>query len=337
MRTRVAITVDTEPSVAGAFADPGRYRPLLHEPVWGAVDGRSEALGFIVNTLASHDLCASFFVETVHLSCFPADAMGGYVRWLKAASQDIQLHLHPVWSRFAGERYAKTNDRCGDLAEERLAELVADGTRQITAWCGKPPVCLRTGNFSVSTGVYRALRLAGLPLASNVCLAVAPPREAALRFAGGVHRVEGVTELPVTCFRDRGPVGRGRYRPLQLSACSFSELCALLDGLNRSGGSLAVIVTHPFEFLKWTGPDFARLRANRVVQRRFERLCRFLAREAERFEVISMGQLAETAIAPEEAVTLDGQAVASTLRAVENFVNDRLPPLDWMRWRQHAG
>jgi hypothetical protein len=337
MRTKVVITVDTEPSVAGAFADAGRYRPLLHEPVWGAVGGRSEALGFIVETLAVHDLCATFFVETVHLSCFPPEAMGGYVRRLHAAGQDIQLHLHPVWSRFAGERYAKANDRCADLAEERLTELIADGSAQIKAWSGKSPVCLRTGNFSVSATVYHALRRAEMPLASNVCLAVAPPREAALHFSGGVHRVDGVTELPVTCFRDRGPVGRGRYRPLQVSACSFGEFCVLLNGLNRSGGSLAVIVTHPFEFLKWTGPDFSRLRANRLVQRRFERLCRFLARESERFEVISMGRLAETDLAPQEAVALDGRPVASTLRAVENFVNDRFPPLAWMGRRQHAG
>lgn len=100
MKTRVAITIDTEPSVAGAFSDPARYKPLLHEPVWGAVGGKSEALGFIAETLQAHGLCASFFVETVHLTCFPADVMATYVRWLHAAGQDIQLHLHPVWSRF---------------------------------------------------------------------------------------------------------------------------------------------------------------------------------------------------------------------------------------------
>lgn len=335
MKTRVVITVDTEPSVAGAFADPTRYRPLLHEPVWGAVGGRSEALGFIIETLAAHDLQATFFVETVHLSCFPPDAMGGYVEWLQEAGQDIQLHLHPVWSRYEDERYANVNDRCGELTEARLTELIAAGAAQIAAWCGKAPVCLRTGNFSVSTAVYRALSQAGMPLASNVCLAVAPPREAALRFAGGAHLVEGVLELPVTCFRDHGPVGRGRYRPLQLSACSFGELCALLNTLNRAGGSLAVIVTHPFEFLKWTGPEFGRLRANRVVQRRFKRLCRFLAREAERFEVVTAGSLAEGRIAPEAAAELDGRAVAATLRAMENFVNDRMPRLAW--GRHHAG
>lgn len=327
MRTRVSITIDTEPSVAGSFSDPLRYRPLLHEPVWGAVGGRSEALGFIIETLKSHDLCASFFVETVHLACFPEETMGGYVRLLQESGQDIQLHLHPVWSRFEGGRYAKVNDRCGELAEERLVELITAGAAQIRSWCGKAPLCLRTGNFSVSTSVYHAMRRAGLPLGSNVCMAVSPPKAPALRFAGGVHRVEGVTELAVTCFRDHGPVGRGRYRPLQVSACSFGELRTMLNAINQAGGSIAVIVSHPFEFLKWSGPEFSQLRANRVVQRRFERLCRFLAQEADRFEVVPMAGIAEAGILPEEAVNLDGRALAATLRAVENFVNDRLPPI----------
>lgn len=327
MRTKVVITVDTEPSVAGAFSEPGRYKPLLHEPVWGAVDGRSEALGFIVETLVSHRLRASFFIETVHLSYFPEDAMGGYARWLHAAGQDIQLHLHPVWSRYEGTRYAKVSDRCAELAEARLTELIEDGAARITEWCGKPPVCLRTGNFSVSTSVYRALRQACLPLASNVCVAVAPPKEVTLHLAGGAHHIEGVTELPVTCFRDHGPVGRGRYRPLQLSACSFGELRSLLNALNDAGGSLAVIVTHPFEYLKWTGPDFSQLRANKVVQQRFERLCTFLAQASNRFDVVSMDHIAEEGVAPENAVALNGRALSSTLRAVENFVNDHLPLL----------
>lgn len=337
MKTRVAITIDTEPSVAGAFAEPSRYKPLLHEPVWGAVNGKSEALGFAVETLQSHGLCGSFFVETVHLTYFPAAEMGGYVRWLHAAGQDIQLHLHPVWSRFDGARYAAQNDRCADLPEERLAELIVEGAARIRDWCGTEPVSLRTGNFSASTSVYRAMRRAGLHLASNVCVAVAPPKEAALRLAGGARRIEGVTELPVTCFREHGIVGRGRFRPLQVSACSFGEMRALLRALNAAGGAVAIIVTHPFEFLRWSGPQFGRMRPNSTVQRRFQDLCRFLAEETEHFEVVPLRRLAAEGVAIEEAVTLDGGPLLGTLRAAENFMSDHLPYVPRMRKRQDAG
>ena len=78
MRTRVIITVDTEPSIAGAFADPAGKAPLLHEPVWGEVDGESQALGFMIRTLGRHGLAATFFVETAHTAYFPDHLMGHY-------------------------------------------------------------------------------------------------------------------------------------------------------------------------------------------------------------------------------------------------------------------
>ena len=54
-RTKVVLTVDTEPSIAGAFANPSQA-PLLHEPVAGEINGRSEALGFMIETLSRCDL-----------------------------------------------------------------------------------------------------------------------------------------------------------------------------------------------------------------------------------------------------------------------------------------
>jgi hypothetical protein len=323
-RTRVAITIDTEPSVAGAFADGARFKPLIHEPVWGEVAGQSEALGFIMRTLTACRLRATFFVETVHLTYFPEGVMGEYARRLQQAGQDVQLHLHPVWARFESEKFAKVNDSCRELDESRLVELIGRGVDQISTWCGRRPKCLRTGNFSVSRSIYRAMRAADLTVASNICLAVAPPREKELHLAGGIHRIEGIVELPVTCFRDRGPIGRGRYRPLQISACSFTELRDLLDAMHRAGVSLAVVVTHPFEFLKWHGPDFSRLRANRLVQRRFERLCRFLADNSDRFETVGIDQV-EVDTEGEDEVVLDGSPIDSAWRSLENFVNDRIP------------
>ena len=46
-KTKVVLSVDTEPSIAGAFVIPA-HKPLLHEPVAGEVNGRSEALGCLV-------------------------------------------------------------------------------------------------------------------------------------------------------------------------------------------------------------------------------------------------------------------------------------------------
>lgn len=333
MKTKVVITVDTEPSIAGAFDDPNRYQPRIDEPIWGDVGGKSQALGFMLETLNRFQLCATFFVETVHLSYFPEQIMSGYVGKIRDAEQDVQLHLHPCWLSF--EQGWKggddpTTDQCGDLTEGQLVSLIAAGCERIRAWTGTAPRGLRTGNFSVSGSVYRAMKAAGLPISSNICVAVAPYAEDLSEqwgepagLAGGIHHIEGIVELPVTCFKDRGPVGRGRLRPMQITACSFAEQRSQLTALHRAGASVAVIVTHPFEFLRWSGADFARLRPNRMVQRRFERLCAFLADNSDRFEVVPIGRLREEELDVEQAVSLDGDVISATRRTVENFVNDR--------------
>lgn len=328
MKTKVLITVDVEPSIAGAFVDPARYKPLIHEPVWGEVAGRSEALGYLIETLARHRLPATFFVEAAHTCYFDEQIMGNYARRLADAGHDVALHLHPAWLTFkAGQRDSgrPISDQCSDLDDDRLVRLMDEGRACIESWTGIAPACFRSGNFSVSRAIYRAMHKAGLRTSSNICVGVAPPADASLRFPGGVHSIEGITELPVTCFVDHGPVGRGRSRPMQITACRFEEQRAILTALHAAGGSVAVIVTHPFEFLKWSGCAFSGLRPNRLVQQRFERLCAHLADNADRFDVIPMRWIADHGTAPEPAIALDGKPFSSLFRAVENFVNDRIP------------
>ena len=43
VKTKVVLTVDTEPSIAGAFSGNEAATPLIHEPVAGVVEGKSEA------------------------------------------------------------------------------------------------------------------------------------------------------------------------------------------------------------------------------------------------------------------------------------------------------
>lgn len=333
MKTKVVITVDTEPSIAGAFASSNK--PCIHEPIWGEVGGKSQALGFMLETLNRFQLCATFFVETVHLAYFPGEIMGEYVRQIRNAEQDIQLHLHPCWLSF--ERGWKIGDEpftdhCNELTHEQLVSLIESGRGRICDWTGAAPCSLRTGNFSVSASVYRAMKASGLFISSNICIGVAPPVEAsfdqwgeASNLAGGIHHLEGIVELPVTCFKDNGPVGRGQLRPMQITACSFKEQCTQLAALHQAGASVAVIVTHPFEFLQWSGAAYSKLRANRLVQQRFERLCAFFADNTDRFEVVPISSLVDEGLEFEPAIALEGSAISATRRAFENFLNDRLP------------
>ncbi|WP_417320315.1 hypothetical protein [Emcibacter sp.] len=325
MKTRVVLTVDTEPSIAGAFDRPESDTPLLHEPVWGEADGESQALGFMIRTLQAHNLVATFFVETTHTSCFSPSVMGEYVRRLTSAGQDVQLHLHPSWCSFREGRLGdgpRISDHCSELGEDKLAALIREGCDIIETWTGRRPTGMRTGNFSTSLSVFRAMRQAGLDYASNICTAVSAPPEEELRVTGGVYRFAGITELPVTCFFDLGPVGRGRLRPMQITALSAAEHIGLLNQCHDKGMEVAMIVTHPFEFIKVDNYRYENIRANRLVQKRLEKVCRFLDDNRDRFEVVPLAEAASRSIEAPPA-KLQGSPLLSTLRAVENFTNDR--------------
>jgi hypothetical protein len=325
-KTRVILTVDTEPSIAGAMEDLSRYSPLLDEPVWGAVDGQSEALGFITRILNEYNFQATFFVETVHTYYFGPQAMQRYTDHLCSMGQDIQLHIHPVWQNFRPpiapeQRYF---DACSDLEKPELVSLIREGCDQIQSWTGVRPIAMRTGNFSASTMVYQAMSEAGMQLASNLCIACADYPEASLHHSGGIHGIEGIQELPAACFTDPGPVGRGNYRSAQITACSATELIDLLDQCSAQSVDTVVLVTHPFEFIKKADFRYNSLRPNRLVQRRLERLCQFLAQNSERFQVSTFGALSDQIpLAGEAAPKLQSSVAKSLIRSAQNLINDR--------------
>ena len=327
VKTKVVLTVDTEPSIAGAFSGNEAATPLIHEPVAGMVEGKSEALGFLIETLTGHGLVATFFVETVHTRYFPDRMMGGYVERLLRANQDVQLHLHPCWLSFTDGKLDRSNfvtDHCHELETERLTALISEGADQIRIWTGTRPTGMRTGNFSTGLSVFEAMSQVGLIHASNICLAAHRPPEPQLAVPGGIHDCAGIRELPVTCFFDVGPVGRGRLRPMQVTALTAREQISLLNTAHDVENPVVVIVTHPFEFVKKRDFRYTSVRPNRIIQDRFRRLCGFLSANSDRFEVVRLATAAGAVDGRQGWTELSGNALNSILRAATNGVNDRI-------------
>jgi peptidoglycan/xylan/chitin deacetylase (PgdA/CDA1 family) len=326
-RTKVVLTVDTEASIAGALRSDDDYSPLLDEPVAGEVDGKSEALGFVLETLVNYGFVATFFVETAQTKFFPASRMGQYVELLMRAAQDVQLHLHPCWLSFRNgklDRSSIVTDRCDLLEMEELVPLIEEGSEILQSWTGVRPTAMRTGNFATSLSVFEAMRRAGLQYASNICIAVHRPSDPQLAVSGGVHQFAGIRELPTTCFADIGPVGRGCYRPMSITALSAREQMTLLTAAHSCKNAVVVILTHPFEFTKRRDFRYKRLRANRLVQRRFRQLCAFLAANQDKFEVTPLSKAAYQLSGSETWTDLRGRWTHSLVRAGQNFLNDHL-------------
>jgi hypothetical protein len=111
----------------------------------------------------------------------------------------------------------------------------------------------------------------------------------------------GIVEVPVTQIATAG----GGFRHFQLCALSAGEMRAALNHAAAHRHPVVTIVSHSFELASRDG-----LRANGLIKRRFERLCRFLADNRERLPTAHFTQLGDSV-----------EAVAST-------------PLPARRWRE---
>ena len=295
MRTKVFITVDTEFDIAGTFADPRNNKPVGPQNVLCEVEGRSEGLGFLLETLETHGLRATFFTEALQTSFFGDAPMGALARRIADAGHDVQLHLHPVWTYFERPswelqlaREEPTDNMHGRLVEQTTGWMQR-GIETFGRWGLPAPVALRTGNLMVDRNVYRSMREVGLKVASNVARAVFEPEEPDLRFNAGIHTVEEIVELPVLTYAGLRLGSRVELKSLTVTGTSTGEAICLLEQAHAENLPAIVLLTHCHEFVK--RDVRSKLRADRLNQRRLVALSRFLRDADDRFEVATMSDM----------------------------------------------
>lgn len=329
VRTDVTITVDTEFSIAGAFDDFERHKPLAEEVVYCAVKGRSHGLGYILDVFQHYGVTATFFTEAVNVRYFGLNRMGDIARRIAAAGQDVQLHVHPCWAAFEEGRLlpyglGARNDSCAGRKPDDLRRIIEIGLQAFAAWGMPRPVALRTGSFMTDRNVYKIMAGLDLPLASNIGMGVLTPAEPALRLTGGRHFIDGVMEVPVLAFEDMPGVRPDHLRPLQVTACSWAEIRSVLLAARAAKAENVVILTHPFEYVKKRDFRYSRLTRNRVNQMRLARLCAFLKDNERDFRTITFGAAREDWLArgAAPAPRIKSAMAATVSRMAENKIND---------------
>ena len=331
MRTEVCITIDTEFSIGGAFTYPDTYVPLGEEVVRCQVAGREEGLGFMLDSFARHNVKATFFVEALQTAYFGDVPMGRLVDRIAKAGHDVQLHLHPCWLHFRKRGWklsaGRPGDSCIGRSDAELDEMIGIGCYAFDRWGIPKPIALRTGGFETDRAVYRAMRRAGLRLASNIGLGVYEPADAELQLSGGRHWFDDILELPVLSFRSPSLTGpRERWRCLTLTGASWPETKLLLTQARELGISPIVLVTHAFEFVKRRDFRFGVLRPNRMNQSRLGRLLTFLRDHDDEFVPVTFQECAEkwASSDPLPAATLRVPMHLAIGRAAQNVINDRI-------------
>jgi len=264
------------------------------------------ALPVNLQLLRDNGLRAVFFVEPLFSYYYGLDALQELVGLIMEAGQDVQMHVHPEWldelSNEIVPRRKKTSMLHSFSLDEQTAVLEAAASRLVEA--GAPrPIAFRSGNYSANADTLRALARVGIKVDSsiNACFDFPYPHKGSARLLHPSY-IEGVAEYPVTVFRD----GFGRLRPMQISACSVSELVQGLTCARDRGMPAATLVSHNFELL-----SADRHREDRIVTRRFAALCEWLGRNAAQFPTASF----DPSVVPEAPPAWEAPPVSSLATA----------------------
>ncbi len=268
------VTIDTEyESGFTAKHGPDSRAANFDRAIRGRTAGRDAGIFHQMDVLDAHGLKAVFFVDPMPALLWGTGAVADVVEPVLHRGHDVQLHLHAEWLDLAGERNPVGTYRGSNIKDYSLAEQceLIGLARQFLMDAGAPaPVAFRAGNYGANDDSLRALAAVGIaydtshsPALTGGECAIGLTREDRAPL-----RRHGVTEVPIGCIGD----AFGGLRHAQLTALSYREIVAALRHARDQRQDNFTVVSHSFELL-----CRQRQRINRIVTRRFEKICEKVA------------------------------------------------------------
>ena len=284
----VFLTIDTE--ISAPLGPAWREKGLefeLERDVFGRTERGSYGIGYQMELFNRHRLKATFFVEALFASEAGIAPLRRIVAAVSEQGHDVELHLHTEWlARFRRNPLGEaTGQHIREFDVEQQARLLALGLQNLRVAGANGVTSYRAGNFGASWETLEALARNGIRTDTSLnpahlggaCRMPVPV------VPSGLMERSGVLEFPVTVFEDRP----GHYRPLQICACSSAEMEAVLLHAWREGVPFVVVVAHSFELLKRDGRPSRPWKPSPIRIARFERLCRFLDEQRDKFETLT--------------------------------------------------
>ena len=292
----VFLTIDTELSpkpIPPAGADVSAE---LDREIYAVTPQGEFGIRFQADLLRSCGLKGVFFVESLSANVAGMAPLQKVVDDIRNRGQEVQLHVHSEWLEYMNDSPlpGRTGYNLKEFSESEQTILIGLGLRNLKA-CGVSVCAFRAGNFGANFDTLRALTRCGIPFDSshNTC---------ALNSDCGIKtddvllqpaKILGVIEFPVTFFHD----WPGHQRPMQLCACSSQELEAVLMAAWRSNWYSLVLVSHSFELLKSRRRRQGPL-VSRILVKRYQRLCRFLAAHRDKFRTMTFSEVRPEELPP---------------------------------------
>jgi hypothetical protein len=319
------ITIDTEYSSA-MVRDLGP--DCRAENFATAISGQTEAGEYgldykldMFNRYGQRGVC---FVDPMPALLWGVAAVEDVVGPILERGHDVQLHIHTEWLELAGAAHplrrqvgGATGRNIKDFDFERQCALIDWARETLIAAGAPPPVAFRAGNYGANDTTLRALAHCGIgydtshtPGIENGDCAISLGAEDRVPL-----RHQGVTEVPIGCIATVA----GGLRHAQITALSVREMARALRHARDAGKPCFTMVSHSFELV-----DRKRGKVNRIVRRRFDRLCEAIAR----MRGVRTGTYAAdppTVVALDPADTLaPADPVAETLRIAEQLASNTL-------------
>ncbi|WP_232519363.1 polysaccharide deacetylase family protein [Caballeronia insecticola] len=287
------LTVDTEALPKRAEAD--HVRRLI----WGQHATGTAGVREMCSIGAEFNVRHTFFVDMCATTRYPDD-MREVVRWLDAAGQDVQLHLHPetlpksFWSEHGLDAApAYINEYVG---EDRAVFLLKHFGGQLREVTGKRVMACRAGSFRWNGDFIRALKTADIPFSFNNSMRAYEAGRST--FGLPTNRPyawsNDVVEVPVT----EKWIAPAADRPARWASLTYPESSYFpfqtrrfraLPSFLSPGPGFAVLLLHSWSFLHWN----EKRHATYVDEQRLEGYRRLLARVSLDYDVITSTELAD--------------------------------------------
>lgn len=284
--------------MGGALDNPTRKPVSPERAILGRVKSSHYGTPLIMDILERNGLRGTFFLEVFGSQVVDLRQITDAYRQIVSRGHDVQLHLHPVYHYYrllqqgciTRGQLPQHPDLIGTLPLAKQVQLLGEGIGLFRDITGKSPVAFRAGCFGASKTTLTALSEVGIEYDTSFnatfvgtsCLMDGQDP------SNIPWRVGPVLEVPVTNFRV-GFGAVGGLKPLDLAGVSWLEIMRVLNLAARYDSPAVVVILHSFSFLKRRDVQFETARADYLVIKRFEALCRYLRTNAQRFQVTTFG------------------------------------------------
>jgi len=319
----ILFTIDTEVfPIVKRWKEDGLASDIDRD-IYGKIDDGEVGLDYQLETFKKHGLKASFMVESL-FSAVPEvgpEPLRKIISAVRAGGHDIQLHLHPEWiPHIPGFEVPYRGHLLHAYSLAEQAAIIKFAQKQLTKAGARTPAAFRAGGFAADSKTLLALNQCGIKydssfnrffVKSGQCKLLQP------EFTGRVTELHGVKELPVAVFED----WPSHMRHAQLCAINTREMVHALETSERDGWQFFVIVSHTFEMISHrrhaTKPPIIR----QAVVNRFERLCKFLGENKDRFRTLGFSDIHSHIKSEEKEKQIKGKLVNTASRTFEQAVN----------------